>query len=87
MSDLKETKEFIVGAIALAKVISMELKDGYQARDLVTIASKIAGDSGFRAHVWNALQGIQNIPQELKETPTIEIITEIGTVTLDALKA
>lgn len=87
MSDLKETKEFVAGAIALGKVISAELQDGFQSSDLIDVAKKLASDESFREKVWEAAKGVQHIPQELKDASAVEIATEIGLVAIDALKA
>lgn len=87
MSDLKETKEFVVGSIALTKVIISELSDGFQSSDLIDLAKKLASDEEFRNKVWEAAKGAQHIPAELKAAPTLESIAEIGAIVLDALKA
>lgn len=87
MSELKETKEFIVGAVALGKVIAAELSDGFQAADLMDLAKKLSSDEAFRAKVWEAAKGIGQIPEELKEAPAAKIVLEIGQAALDALKS
>jgi hypothetical protein len=84
---LKETKEFLKGAISLAKAFSAEMKDGFQSSDLITIARKLSVDSDFRESVWEAAKGIQSIPQELKEASAGEIAIELGQTVLDSLKS
>jgi hypothetical protein len=84
---LKETKEFVKGAISLAKAFSAEMSDGFQSSDLINIARKLSVDSAFRESIWEAAKGIQSIPQELKEAGAAEIALEVGQTVLDSLKA
>lgn len=83
---LKETKEFVVGAIALAKAFSAEMGDGFQSSDLINLARKIAVDAAFRDSLWEAAKGAQLIPQEVKEANAAEIALELGQAILDSLK-
>jgi hypothetical protein len=84
---LKETKEFLKGAISLAKAFSAEMGDGFQSSDLINIARKLSVDAAFRESIWEAAKGIQSIPQELKDASAAEIALELGQTALDSLKA
>ena len=82
---LKETKEFVAGAIDLAKLLSAEFKDGIQPSDLIDIARKVSLDQAFRTKMWEAVKGIQTIPSELQASSPVEILTELGQAVLDSL--
>lgn len=84
---LKETSEFVVGAIALSKAVMAEMQDGFQASDLINLARKISIDEQFRETLWEAAKGVQSIPQEIKEADAKSIALELGQIVLDALKA
>lgn len=63
---MKETKEAIVGLIALAKEVVELSKDGLQPADMMVLVSKIAADEAFRTKLLNAVQGLEKIPAELQ---------------------
>lgn len=63
---MKETKEAIVGLIAVAKEIVALSKDGLQPADLVVLMTKAASDEVFRNKLLNAVQGLEKIPAELQ---------------------
>jgi hypothetical protein len=63
---MKETKEAIVGIIALAKEIVELSKDGLQPSDMMVLVSKLAADEIFRTKLLNAVQGLEKIPAELQ---------------------
>ncbi len=68
---MQQTKEAIVGLIALAKEVVELSKDGLQPSDMMVLVSKLAADEVFRTKLLNAVQGLEKIPEEL--TPfTIE---------------
>jgi hypothetical protein len=68
---MQQTKEAIVGLIALAKEVLELSKDGLQPSDMMVLVSKLAADEVFRTKLLNAVQGLEKIPEEL--TPlTIE---------------
>ena len=62
---LKETKEFVRGAILLGKLFAKEMADGFQSSDLITIARRIAVEEQFRITIWEALKDVQKIPEEI----------------------
>jgi len=83
---LKETKEFVKGCIDLGKVISSEMQDGFQSSDLISIARKLAVDVKFRETIWEAVKGLQNIPEELRQENPADIAIELGSLVLDNLR-
>ncbi len=62
---MKETKEALVGIIALAKEVVELSKDGLQPSDIMVLVSKLAADEAFRTKCLNAVQGLEKIPEEL----------------------
>lgn len=64
---IKETKEALVGALAIVKVAAEVLKDGAQLSDLVDGFSKLNSDPEKKALIEQALAGIQELPAEIKD--------------------
>jgi hypothetical protein len=62
---MKETKEALVGLVALAKEVIEVSKDGLQPADMMVLVSKLAADEVFRTKLLNAVQGLEKIPEEL----------------------
>lgn len=62
---MQQTKEAIVGLIALAKEVVELSKDGLQPSDMMVLVSKLAADEVFRTKLLNAVQGLEKIPEEL----------------------
>lgn len=80
MSDVKETKEVLLGTLELVKVIAKELQDGFQVTDLVNAFAAINGDPVKKAAVEAALQNIGNVPEEIKDISLAESIDLAVTV-------
>lgn len=93
MAGVKEAKEVLVGVNELSIFLISILKDGFQAsEDISAIIAKITTDSDFRAKLIAAYEGIQAMPEEIKDIDLAEGL-ELGMVQfqyvpkiLDALK-
>ncbi len=71
---MQQTKEALIGLIALAKEIILLSKDGLQPADAVALASKIASDEAFRNKLLAAVQGVEQIPAELQPVTVEKVI-------------
>lgn len=60
------TKEALIAAVTLYMVIKGELKDGFQAQDIVDLFKKFADDANFHQVIMNAYQDAAKIPDEVK---------------------
>lgn len=85
---VKELKEAIVGCFALGKVVAELAKDGIDFNDAVALAGKIAGDEVLKAKLVAAVQGIDQVPAEIKDLKFAEIIelAQVLPEILDAFK-
>jgi len=64
---VKDTKEVVKAILELVKVSADLLKDGAQVQDLIAGYAALAGDPVKKAALEAALQGIGNIPAEVKD--------------------
>lgn len=84
MSSVKEIKELVAVAFALAKVIKPELKDGWQLSDLQAIAQGVLSE-GFVAELKAAIEGAEKIPGEAEAVGLFEGI-ELARFVLGKIK-
>lgn len=82
---MQQTKEALVGLVALAQEIIALSKDGLQAADAVALASKIASDEAFRNKLIAAAQGMEQIPAEVVPV-TLEKVIELVIALVSELK-
>lgn len=78
MTDVKETKEFVVAAIKLGKFVAEQAKDGLNWKDAAALANKIMVDEAFRSALIGAIEGVQQIPAEVKDlswNEGVELVT------------
>jgi hypothetical protein len=68
MSEVKETKEAIIGALKLGAYLVSKFKDGVQVADFSDIMAKFQGDAEFKAVIEAAYSDAEKIPAELKAT-------------------
>ena len=66
MSNVKESKEMLVGALALGLFLYSKFKDGVQGSDFVAIIQKFEQDPEFKAKIEAAYTDADNINVELK---------------------
>lgn len=81
---IKETKEVVLGVMALVKVVAKELKDGFQVMDLVAAFSAIQADPVKKAALEAALKDIGDVPEEIKDASLAEWI-EVAVVLISEL--
>lgn len=62
---MKETKEALVGILALAKVIAELAKDGVQVQDAITLFAKLQ-EPELKAKVDAAIVDVQKVQDEVK---------------------
>lgn len=67
---IKESKELLQGVMTVAGVMVSQLKDGFQLTDLPSIFSRL----GYNKKIQTALEGVKEIPSEIKDLDTSEII-------------
>jgi hypothetical protein len=64
---VKETKEMLIGLVALGAVVADLLKDGPQIQDAISLGTKLMSDEGFKAKLAAAVEGAGQVPAEIKE--------------------
>lgn len=62
----KETKEVLIGLLAIAELLAVEFKDGIQAGDFASIAEKISSNEELKAKLVAAYADIEKVPSEIK---------------------
>ena len=86
MSELKETKELVAGAVALAMAVIKELKDGLQVgKDAVALVDDLMKD---KDKIVAAVEGISKVLPELKESSLVEkldLVVEVAKQVIDIL--
>lgn len=71
---IKETKEAILGVVALGAFVALRAKDGLQLDDAVALVGKLTSDPEFMAKLKSAIDGIDKVPAEVKDLQFAEII-------------
>jgi len=72
---LKDTKELFAGVFAIVKPIVKEIvRDGFQASDLLSFLSS----EEFKNEITPAIDGISNVPSEMKDIDLEEIFELAG---------
>lgn len=64
---IDETKEALIGLVALGGFVAKRLKDGADLGDLVALAEKLASDEEFVGKLKAAIEGMDKIDDELSE--------------------
>jgi len=64
---IKETKELLAGVFTIVKVAGNILKDGAQLQDLIDGFVQLNGDPVKKKAIEDALAGIQEVPEEIKD--------------------
>jgi len=83
---IKETKEALIGAMALGVFVAARLKDGAQLDDALALGQKFVGDADFKAKVMAAIEGIDKVPAEVKDISFAEVL-ELAQVMPELLAA
>lgn len=71
---VKELKEAIIGFAVLGKAVADLAKDGVDFNDAAALAVKFASDEAFKAKLVAAVQGIDQVPAEIKDLKFAEIL-------------
>lgn len=69
---IKETKEAAIGAITLGFHLTRLMKDGFQIQDLAQFMDDLKNDQDFAQKLKDAYEGMQAIPEEMKEIDLAE---------------
>ena len=81
---MKETKEALVGVLAVAKLIVDLSKDGLDIKDAVDLFAKLQ-EPALKAKVDAAIEGVQKVQDEFKSATAVEYF-ELIMVALPELK-
>lgn len=71
---VNETKEALIGLVALGGFVAKRLKDGADLGDLVALAQKLASDQEFVNKLKAAVEGMDKIDDELGELDMQDIL-------------
>jgi hypothetical protein len=85
----QETKEALVGFMALSVMLAEQFKDGVQAQDIAPIIAKLQ-ESPLKEKVIAAYNGIDKVPSEVKDIDLAEafgLFSEIAPEFIALLKA
>lgn len=82
---MKETKEVVIGFLALAKELAVVFKDGAQVADAGAILAKLQ-DEVFMAKLKLAYEDVEKVEAEIKEATVAEVL-EIVAAALPEIKA
>ena len=81
---IEETKQALIGCCEVAKLVIERISDGIQFSDVTEIISTITTNKDFQEKVFNAVQGVSNIQEEVIDIDLKEA-TELSKVMLDYL--
>jgi hypothetical protein len=70
---VKETKEAIMGLIVLGAFVAERAKDGIKLDDLTAAITKFMTDVEFKNQLTAAVDGIEQVPAEIKDLSLAEI--------------
>lgn len=77
---IKETKEALIGAVALGAFVIERAKDGIDMNDAMALAGKLASDEDFKMILQQAIMGIDQVPAEIKDISFAEAIEIAGVI-------
>lgn len=83
---VKETKEALVGLLALALVLAKHFKDGVQGKDFVAIYADVQSSPELKAKLEAAYEGYNLIDDELKDVSLAEAFELLQAATPEVLK-
>jgi hypothetical protein len=64
---IQNTKEALLASMLVLRLIAEEVKDGFQAQDLVTVVQRISANEEKKALLEAALKDMTKIPAEIKD--------------------
>jgi hypothetical protein len=76
---LKETKEALVGVLAIAKIIVELSKDGIQVNDAITLFNKLQ-DEEIKGKIDAAISDIKKVESEIKDcglSESVDLIVHV----------
>lgn len=82
---VQETKEAILALVVLGKFVADRLKDGVQMDDAMALGMKLMSDESFKSKVMAGIQGIEKVPEEIKDIHLAEVL-ELAKIIPDILK-
>lgn len=74
---MKNTKELVVGFIAMAALMAESFKDGIQAADALAIWAKIQSNPALMEKLMAAYTDVDQISTEVKEVSAEEVLEVI----------
>jgi hypothetical protein len=86
MTGIKETQEFMSGSIRLGKFVAISAADGLDWKDATALANKLITDEAFRQSLITAVEGVKQIPGELKDLTWDEGVV-LAKVAIEELRA
>lgn len=70
---MKETKELVVGLLALSAMLAEVFKDGVQVADIGAVLAKVQANPELSAKLVAAYQDIELVKAETKEVSAAEV--------------
>lgn len=84
MAGIQQTKEVLTLAFAITTILKTELKDGFQAADVLKALEKLASEENVKV-INEAIAGIQSVPAEAADIDFLEAF-ELGRYVLAEVK-
>jgi hypothetical protein len=83
---MKQSKELVVGFIALSALLAESFKDGVQVADLAAIFAKIQADQELQAKLVAAYQDIELVKEEMKDVSAVEVVEVLAAALPEIMK-
>lgn len=83
---VKETKELVVGLLAISALLAKEFKDGVQVADFADIIAKVSANEELKAKIVGAYSGVEKVPSEVKDATVAEVIEILSAALPELLK-
>ena len=80
MSEIKETKELVIGLMKLSGLLASHLKDGAQVADIAGIMAEVKSKPELELALVEAIKDVQKAKDEIKELSALEVVELIQAV-------
>jgi hypothetical protein len=85
MANVQESKEALIGLVVLGKYVASLAADGLDFSDLGSLVAKFVADAKFREVLEAGVEGLDKVPEELKDIEGSEAL-ELVAALVDVLR-
>jgi hypothetical protein len=83
---VKETKEVVLGFLAIASLMAKHFKDGVQVADFAQIMAKVAADEELKSKIEAAYKDVELVKSEVVDLSLAEGIELVSSALPEVLK-